>query len=52
MLSNALKFTTKGSIKILVEITRGLKNSEDVENDSNLYLYVEVIDTGIGIPDS
>jgi signal transduction histidine kinase len=41
LISNAMKFTTEGSVKLLV-------NPETKENESKIHF--EVIDTGIGIP--
>lgn len=45
--SNALKFTSKGSVEIIVEITSTDLNGEFDLN--NLYLKISVIDTGLGI---
>lgn len=42
--SNALKFTKKGSVKIVVEIV--------VREDEERYLKVQVIDSGIGISEA
>ena len=51
-MSNALKFTQKGSVKIIVEIRRSSPNNlETQEKGSDFFLYVEVVDTGIGIKD-
>ena len=49
--SNAIKFTSKGSIKIIVEITRGIfdPNELEIESQDGLFLQVTVIDTGAGI---
>jgi signal transduction histidine kinase len=41
LISNAMKFTTEGSVKLLV-------NPETKENESKIHF--EIIDTGIGIP--
>ena len=51
--SNAIKFTEKGKVQIVVQITRGLfaDYDENDEDDLQLYLQVQVIDTGVGIND-
>ena len=52
--SNAIKFTSKGSIKIIVEITRRIfdPNEIEMENQDGLFLQVTVIDTGAGIKEN
>ena len=48
--SNALKFTSKGSVKFEVEITNGLFDDKEVYiEESELFLQVKCQDTGIGI---
>ena len=46
--SNALKFTTKGSVKHVVQVTKGLFD-EEITEDSPLYLQIQTIDSGQGI---
>ena len=50
--SNALKFTSKGSIQIIVEITRGIFDKDDKLENDGLFLQVKVIDTGEGIKEN
>ena len=53
--SNALKFTTKGEIKINVSILDKLQREdmievvEDNNNGENMFLKISVEDTGVGI---
>ena len=44
--SNALKFTVKGSVKMVIEII-----NRGTQNDSRKCLKVQVVDTGVGISD-
>jgi signal transduction histidine kinase len=49
-LTNANKFTRKGHIKIYLSLTDFVKGDENVdEKYSSKYLFVKVIDNGIGI---
>lgn len=43
LLSNALKFTIKGYVKVIME--------SSIDNNQNEYITVSVEDSGIGIPE-
>jgi len=51
LLSNALKFTKHGGIKINVGIDKVVQNSLENEHQTQIfeYLKIEIEDTGIGI---
>ena len=47
LLSNAVKYTDKGRITLSIKRNRGM--GKEVDDSSNIWLHVEVSDTGIGI---
>ena len=47
LLSNAVKYTDKGQITLSVKRNRGM--GKEVDDNTNIWLHVEVSDTGIGI---
>lgn len=52
IISNALKFTMKGSITLKVDVsTEGWDRDNQVLNNADSVIAFHVIDTGIGIPD-
>jgi HAMP domain-containing protein/CheY-like chemotaxis protein/signal transduction histidine kinase len=51
LLSNAFKFTEKGSVSLrIAKATKGLKFENEALNKAETIMAISVIDTGIGIP--
>ena len=46
LLNNAIKFTLQGSVKFIADIEK------DTKNNSLVHLKVNIVDTGIGIPEN
>src|ERR671932_751070 len=51
LLSNAFKFTEKGSVKLRIEVAEGRQFASEALSRAETVVAFSVIDTGIGIPD-